>query len=289
MTPAECRVLSISAAKYHQGNLADVPMLSASIARILIAQSPKHAWTAHPKLNPDYEPTVAEKFDVGTCAHSILLEGEASVVVVDAPDWRTNAAKDERDAARAAGQTPLLLKDFAAVERMCEAVKAQLGALAVTPPLFTDGKPEQTLVWDEDGVGCKARLDWLRDDRAAIDDLKTTTRSANPETFSRTIFSTGYEVQAAWYLRGLKAVTGADAEFRFVVAETSPPYAVSVLSLAPSALELANAKVDWALATWRRCLEQDNWPAYPTRVAYAEPPGWAEAQWMAFEGREVAA
>lgn len=282
-------VLTIPADAYHSDNLGDTPTLSSSIARILISESPKHAWTAHPKLNPDHQPTVAEKFDVGTCAHSLLLEGESAVVVIDAPDWRTNAAKNERDAARAAGQTPLLLKDFAAVERMCEAVKGQLGSLAVDPPLFADGKAEQTLVWTESDVLCKARLDWLRDDRAAIDDLKTTSRSANPETFSRTIFSSGYDVQAAWYLRGLQAVTGADAEFRFVVVETAPPYALSVISLGPAALELANAKVDWALAAWQKCLADDSWPGYAKRVAYATPPAWEETRWLEKEAREVLA
>jgi hypothetical protein len=48
---------------------------------------------------------------------------------------------------------------------------------------------------------------------------------------------------AAWYLRGLKAVTGAEAEFRFVVCETRPPYAVSVVGLAPEVLQLAEKKV----------------------------------------------
>lgn len=282
-------VRQMSAEEYHSDFVqADLPTLSASIARILIAESPKHAWTAHPKLNPDYEPLVAEKFDIGRCAHSLLLEGEASVAVIDAPDWRTNAAKEQRDAARVAGQTPLLAKDWSTVERMCEAMKTQIGVLEVDPPLFCDGKAEQTLVWDEHDVPCKARLDWLRDDRSAIDDMKTTSKSANPETWSRTIFNIGYDVQAAFYLRGLMAVTGAAAEFRLAVVETSPPYALSVISLAPAALELANAKVDWAIATWRRCLEQDEWPAYQTRVAYAEMPSWEETRWLQREAQEAA-
>jgi len=283
-------ILDLSAEDYHSDQVAaDTVTLSASIARILIAESPAHARAAHPRLNPDWEPSHDEKFDVGTIAHSLLLEGEAAVVVIDAPDWRTKAAQEQRDEAYDAGQTPVLLKNWAAVERMVDAVQSQVAALPVDPPLFADGKPERSLIWDENGVACRARLDWLRDDLAAIDDLKTTSRSANPDGWSRTIFNIGYDVQLAFYLRGLKAVTGAEAEFRFVVVETSPPYALSVMSLAPGALELANAKVDWALATWKRCLETDTWPAYPTRVAYAEAPSWEETRWLEKEAREVAA
>ena len=38
---------------YH-ADPADAPSLSASIAKILIAETPLHAWTAHPKLNPNF-------------------------------------------------------------------------------------------------------------------------------------------------------------------------------------------------------------------------------------------
>jgi len=94
-----------------------------------------------------------------------------------------------------------------------------------------DGKPEQTLVWDEDGVTCRSRIDWLRDDYSAIDDIKTTAHGADPDLFSRkTIYSYGYDVKAAFYLRGVKAVSGVDAEFRWLALETTPPYVLTVVS-----------------------------------------------------------
>jgi hypothetical protein len=48
---------------------------------------------AHPKLNPQLERREDEKFDIGTAAHAIILEGFAAVEVIDAPDWRTKAAQ----------------------------------------------------------------------------------------------------------------------------------------------------------------------------------------------------
>lgn len=281
-------ILDIPAADYHADQVDDRPTLSASIAKLLISHSPLHAYTAHPRLNPDYVKQEDDKFSVGTSAHALLLQGESVFEVILADDWKKQATRDLRDEAKAAGRIPLLAKDVERVQAMVSAVREQIGTLDVQPPLFSGGTAERTLVWDDMGVLCRARLDWLRDDLSAVDDLKTTSRPANPEQWSRTLFSMGYDVQAAFYLRGIRAVTGADAEFRFVVVETAPPYALSVLSLMPAALELANDKVTYAINRWRDCLASGVWAGYPTRVCWAEAPGWHEAAWMEREAREAA-
>src|SRR3990167_1259095 len=74
------------------------PSLSASLAHVLLTRSPKHAWLAHPRLNPAWEPDESEaRQDIGTIVHALLLEGDASrVVVIEAEDYRTKAAKEAR-------------------------------------------------------------------------------------------------------------------------------------------------------------------------------------------------
>jgi hypothetical protein len=173
---------------------------------------------------------------------------------------------------------------------MCNAVAKQLQAFDVDPVPLTAGKPEQTMVWQDAqyGVWCRGRIDWLHDDLSAIDDLKTTTRSAHPEAFAKNLYSYGCDVQAAFYLRGLHAYLGETLHphpiaWRWVVVETSPPYGLSVIEPGPAVLELANAKVDAALKLWAECLERDSWPGYPTKVATAELPAWEEARWLARE------
>lgn len=287
---AVARILDIPAEQYH-ADPCDRPSLSASMAAILCTQSPAHARAAHPRLNPNYTRTEEAKYDTGTAAHALLLQGIDHAQVLDFPDWRTNAAKEARDLARADGRIPMLAAQWDDVQAMVAATRSQLDLIDAQPPLFTDGKPEQTLVWEEDGVTCRARLDWLRDDQEAIDDFKTTSRSANPEGWTRsTLYNIGADIQVAMYLRGLQAVTDKitdkNPEFRYCIQETYPPYALSVVSLGPAALELANAKVDYALGVWKRCLEADEWPAYPTRVCFAEPPAWLESQWLEREARE---
>lgn len=280
-------VHTMTAEEYH-ADPTPAPSLSASIAVELLHRSPRHAWFAHPKLNPDFVREESETFDLGTAAHAYLLEGGKSrFAIIDAPDWRTKAAKEARDAARSAGQVPLLAKHWADVQAMTDAAKRQLVTHAARPRPFTAGLPEQTLVWQEGPVWCRARLDWLHDDRRAIDDLKTTAASANPEAWSRSLFGAGYDIQAAFYLRGLRAVCpGAEPVFRFVVVENFAPFALSVIGLTPEALTIGEKKVLYALETWQACLESGQWPGYPTRVCYAQLPPWEEARWLERELRD---
>jgi hypothetical protein len=284
-------IADLAAADYHADLTKDVPTLSSSIANLLINRSPLHAWTAHPRLNPNFVPVDDSKYDVGTVAHSLLLEGTANVDVCDFADWRTKDAREARDISRANGRTPLLAHQFEEVMGMCNAVAAQLQAFDVDPIPLTAGKPEQTMVWQDaqTGVWCRARIDWLHDDLSAIDDLKTTTRSAHPEAFAKNLYSYGCDVQAAFYLRGIDKMPYeigqrlAPTRWRWIVVETSPPYGLSVVEPGPAVLELADAKVDAALKLWAECLERDSWPGYPTRVATAELPAWEEARWLARE------
>jgi hypothetical protein len=277
--------------RYHADDLllgADAPSLSASIANILVNRSPAHARAAHPKLNPDLVREESDKFDIGTAAHSVLLQGVDLVEVVPFSDWRTNEAKARREAARYEGRIALLTDQSERVWGMVDAIRKQLADHAARPPLFTDGKPEQTLVWEDDhGVVCRARLDWLRDDYTAIDDLKTTSASADPAKWTRTMYGMGCDVQVAFYMRGVERLTGIKPVFRYVVAETYPPFALSVVDLAPSAIALAEDKVQTAIDLWAACLEADRWPAYCEQVASIELPTFEELRWLEREGVEA--
>ncbi len=282
-------ILALDAAAYHADQVGDRPSLSASIASTLCSRSPLHAWTNHPKLNPDFEQYEDDKFSIGTVAHAMLLQGDDVAVQVDADSWRTNAAKEERDAIRAAGRVPLLTKDWERCVQMVKAARAQLAAIPGAWP-FTSGKPEQTLTWEEpNGVLCRARLDWLRDDFTAVDDLKTTSRSANPEGWTRnTLYGIGGDVQAAFYLRGVKAATGVDAVFRWVIVETAPPFALAVVSPGADVIKLGTEKVEHAIRRWGQCLDTGVFPGYPSQVCHAELPAWEESRWLEHEEVEAA-
>jgi hypothetical protein len=278
--PLGAGIHTITAEQYHN-DPAPEPSLSASIANLLLSKSPAHAYIVHPQLGAQRLEDREERFDIGTATHSMFLQGKDIVHEVQVADWRTKDAQDVRKKARANGLIPLLSYQYKQVLEMNACVREQLLTHDANPPLFTAGQPEQTIVWQEDGVWCRARLDWLRDDFTAIDDLKTTAKSANPHEWTRnTMWTIGADVQYAMYIRAVKAITGVTPEFRYAVAENQPPFAVSVVSLSPEALALANEKVDRALAIWKACLSTGVWPAYPKQTVYAELPPWTEARWM---------
>jgi hypothetical protein len=276
-------LLAIPADQYHADQLDDTrPSLSASLACVLLAKSPAHAYVQHPRLNTAFvQPEVKKAWDLGTVAHSLLLEGYANVHVVEGVlDWRTKAAQEERDTARDAGKIPMLRHEFDEVSAMVDLAREELACWDIDPAPLTDGKPERTVTWDEDGVLCRCRPDWLRNDLSVIEDVKTTARGADPAYFSRkTVYEHGYDVRAAMYLRGVRAVTGVEARWRWIVVETKPPFVVSVIEPSEEMLAIGNVKLDRALALWRGCLASGLWPAYGREVHIAEPPSW-ELRWL---------
>lgn len=276
----------MSAADYHADPCPE-PSLSSSIARELLTNSPKHAWWAHPRLNPAYESEHKQAFDIGTAAHALLLEGESGCVIIDAKDFKTQAARDHRNAAYAAYKVPLLAHRWQDVQDMVDAARRQLAKHEARPKPLTDGLPERVLVWKEGDVWCRARLDWLHTDRRMIGDYKSTGVTANPDVWARrTLYGSGYDVQDAFYTRGAKKVFGIDAGFYFVVQETFAPHALSVVALEPEPLALADQKVSHAIKLWGDCVKSGSFPGYPLKTCWATLPPWEETQWVARQARD---
>jgi hypothetical protein len=273
-------IYAITEEEYHK-DPCPTPSLSRSIIKDLLFDCPFRAWLKHPRLNPDYEPEEdSVKFDLGTSAHQILLEGTDKVIALDFDDWRKKEAKEQRDQAREQGLIPLLTDQYAEVLVMVEAAKQQIreSKLPVND-LQIGGKPEQSVVWKENDTWLRVRPDWLREDKKMVIDYKTTGLSANPEGLDRHIISMGYDIQAAFYSRGLESVTGIKPEFFFIFQETTKPYLCSFIGLHPDLIKMGQQKVDYGIFLWEKCLKENNWPAYPKEIAYIEAPSWSLAKW----------
>ncbi|MGE0206181.1 MAG: PD-(D/E)XK nuclease-like domain-containing protein [Reyranella sp.] len=279
----------LTAEQYH-ADPCPKPSLSSSIIKTLLGKSPRHAWTEHPRLNPDYLPQVGQrKFDIGTAAHSLMLRDPRAFSIIDAADFRTKAAKEARDAAYEAGKIPLLVDDWTRVQAIVKAGRAQLAQHEDARDAFTEGAPEITLAWQEGETWGRCRLDWLPNDGRTFRDYKTTSVTANPDSFGRQFYELGYDIQAAWYRRGIRAVLNIpDPAFELVIQEIEPPYALAVMGLPPSAIDVAERKIDEALNWWRWCLDHDSWPGYSRLTCYVEPPPWHEARWLEREARDQA-
>src|SRR5262245_33742037 len=151
----------IEAASYH-ADQAPRPSLSSHLAAVLLEKSPRHAWMQHPRLNPDYKPANDNRFDIGRAAHALMLEGSAIFEIIDAPNWKSEAARDERAAVAKAGKVALLEHEWAQVSAMVKSARAQLRQTQDGFNAFRDGEPERTLIWQDGAIWCRARLDWLQ-------------------------------------------------------------------------------------------------------------------------------
>ena len=265
-------IANLTAEQYHD-DPAPTPSLSSSIANILLDQSPLHAWLAHPKLNQNYVRETDSRFDLGSAAHMMFLEKrEDRIVVVEANDWRTNAAKEQRDAAQAEGKFAILAHHHADVVKMVEKAQSFLRTTELAGMLET-GKAEQALVWQEGTYFYRCRPDLLSSDYKVALDYKSTGNAAH-EVFSKQIGRMGYDLQAEFYTRGINAVTSTEPVFVFLAQEITPPYACSLTALSNAYRAVGQAKVKRAMGIWQKCLSTNSWPAYTPEIAYAEPKPW---------------
>lgn len=266
------------------------PSLTQSVAKILIDQSPLHAWHAHPRLNPDFVHDDATKYDVGNIAHKLMLgRGKDVVVVPDVEDWRTKASKEAREAAAARGQLAVLGKHAAKAAWMVAAAKEQL-TLRGLGGLFTSefGQSEVVTAWREGDLWLRQMIDWLHNDRTVFADYKTTAMSVAPHGIGRMMASAGWPIQAAMAERGLDVLDPDNAgrrKYLFVVQEDERPYAITVVQVTEGPLTMGRKMLDQGVKLWGACMQADCWPGYSTAIQTPDYPGYAETQWLE---REVA-
>lgn len=266
------------------------PSLTQSVAKILLEQSPLHAWHAHPRLNPDYRRDDDTKFDVGNIAHKLMIGRGKDILVLEFDDWRTKAAKEQREVAAAQGKLAVLGKKFGLAERMVKAAREQLEHRELGD-LFIKGDGEVVIAWREDDVWLRQMIDWLTPDRLTFADYKTTDMSAAPHGLGRMMVGAGWHVQAAMAARGLDALDPQGIHARryyFVVQEATVPYALNVVQISPDALVMGGKMLDMAVAMWRACFARDRWPGYPAEIVTPDLPGWYEQQQLDREIHEAA-
>lgn len=269
----------IPARDYHADILTPVPSLSRSAIRTACDFSAHHLFASHPRLGggglDDDEESTAML--AGEAAHRWFLQGDNAVSILPFADYKTNAAKAAREAARAAGRIPLLAERAEDVRGMVAALeqfREQTGA-------FTDGKAEQTLIWQEGETWCRARVDWLPNDPAApLWDLKSTGGAASSLTWRNIAFKNGADIQENWYLRGCCALRDElPSEMLFCVVEAKPPHGIRVFRMDSAGREIGKARVDYGLALWRRCMADGHWPSYPVEVEDIDPPWTLRSVW----------
>ena len=269
---------NMTAAEYH-ADPCPLPSLSSGIARLML-RSPRHAAHVHPRLNPSYrERAPSEDMVNGTILHRLLLGKGADIEPIPYADFKGSEAKRARQDAVHKGLVPILAHKFLFLKECANAVHAQMREHPACREFFEEGASESVIAWAEGATWLRIMVDRMPTARGAPwFDLKSTGGSAAPEVWQRHLVTT-YAFQAAFYTRAGRALPWLNpSEFRFVVFETDPPYAMSVMTAAPSLLHAVEGQVERAIELWRRCMRDQKWPGYPAAMARVEAPNWLLAQ-----------
>lgn len=244
----------------------------------------------HSKLHPE-EPTKAMR--EGTALHTALFESDrfndrCITLFDDAPNRPTkkqiNAKKpsDETLAAiewwrefdaKSIGKIVLSAEKVVEIHDRCHAIRtdADAGREIHTSPIAT----EVSMFWrdPETNVPRRGRPDRLRAGNVCVD-LKSTVCAAAP-AFSRACMEYGHFTQAADYTDALELLTGEPWRFRWIAAESEPPYLCPVYECSAEGIDLGRKRRVEALTAWRKATESGVFHGYQTGVHQLLPPVWA--------------
>ena len=167
---------------------------------------------------------------------------------------------------RSNGLIPVLPWDMHEIRSMVASAREFINGSEIAG-VFDSGKPEQSVIWDENGVLCKARPDWLNEEICLH--VKTTKRSVNPDTFERLIVNMGYDISLGFYALGIEGPRQV-----ILAIEQDPPYACKLYGLSRAQMDITLSRVHRAINAWRGCAKAGTWPAYTGEIYYIEPSSW---------------
>lgn len=280
--------LDLPAKAYHADPCPE-PSLNSSIAEILQTDTPYHAWSCHPRLNPAFDPmsdkeaTTKRKTAMGSACHELYLGRGPGLHVIKAlgkdgqpaTNYRLDKTKAERDQAMIAGKVPLLQCDFDEAQRIVDQVRKQLEWLE--RDLGPDPDPEAVILTHGNGIWRRCMADLLSKSRRRIADLKFTNTTASRDEWARQVERMGYHIRAGHYrscLAEVERVSASKIDYLFIIVELGPPVLVAVRELDYAYSEIGLDLAEKAAAKWEYHMRTGHWPAYPQSIETIDAPLW---------------
>ncbi len=277
-----------TAEQYHSDPVVS-PSLSSTIAKLLVSKSPKHAWLAHARLGgakvegeeESADPSASKAKALGELIHRLVLGKGAEIEVIHADNYKTAAARAERDGALALGKLPVLAHNLPEAQAAADACRAQLDDMGLDY-VFRGGMREVVIVWQTpEGVWCRAMIDFILIDEATktaeIFDLKTVGRSSHPKACASQIDQMGYDISLEWYERGVVSVRpdlAGRIKKRWIFLEVAAPFAATPIEISAEWQMAASHDCDKAIALWRKCTSENRWPFYTDKIERLDPKPW---------------
>lgn len=257
-----------------------------SITRLKnMARSPKHY--RHYLLNPKE----SRPLSLGRAAHCAVLEPER--FATDFASWTRKTASGasaprkgkhwDAFVVESAGKDIVTEQDYGLAMAMQSAILSNPDAVRY----LRTGHPEVVMQWQEFGMPCKGRADWVTqwDGGDAIVGLKTT-RDCRPREFGRDAARYGYHLQWAFYADGYKKITGRMPKVVEIVIENNPPHDVVVYVIPDDVLLQGYSEYTDLLQKLSDCEDSGNWPGVAQGEQVLTLPQWVYAEEMEIIGYE---
>jgi PDDEXK-like domain of unknown function (DUF3799) len=236
--------------EYH----ADTALGSTDLRRLL-ASGPDYWWGSPLNPNkPERKQSPAQEF--GSALHKLVLEGNQAFAVryVRRPDDLERLTPKIKEQLCPNGETVIAGDDF-------DRIKVSGELIARNPDLaaaFEGGVPEVSVFWEEDGIRCKARFDYLK--IRGVGDLKSIRNYMGKpfaEACGRSIVEYRYDVQAAHYLKGRAEVAPLVAD-GLVFGDHDAGWLKRVADSKSYAFQWVFFQAEGAPITWSRSLSPGN-------------------------------
>ena len=244
--------------------------LSSSGIKTLLRSPAHYQWA---RANPS-QGTAAQQ--LGTLLHMRVLEPQryaTSVRVAPAVDRRTKAGKEAYEAFQGSMEDHHVLATDEQ-DKLVADMADRILSHRVASALLSDCRTELTVLWEEEGIPCKARFDALPAGHQVIVDLKTA-QTADYEGFAKAAGNFGYHVQSAFYSMAARRAGLGDRPLVFVVIENTPPHEVALYHLDGPEVGAGANRVQHALSIYRECQASNQWPGYPVEIQALTLPKWA--------------
>jgi len=257
-------IRELSNADYHAH-----PAISSSDVKAVAAKSLAHWKGKAYKKSP--------AFALGSAVHAMVLEPQHDLVRRGPEDRRGDKWKKAQLAADLDGKILLTEGDHDLATAMSDPIKAHP---VVSRWLAAPDFVAEASFFAKDpvaGIEIKCRPDGYIPSAGIVFDLKTT-QDASPDGFPREVRKYGYDLQAAFYLRCLRAAGHMADTFIFVCIEKEAPYAIGLHELTIPYLANADMKVSSTLQKISNAIATDDYTTGWPLINSIDLPRWQTDQ-----------
>ncbi len=219
---------------------------------------------------------------LGSLVHTAILEPELLGEYVSDEPFLEHGGRTTKGYKSSLEMFKALHKDKTVIKKedfdTLEYIKKEVTNNKLIQSLLSEGKAEQTVIWNENGLDMKCRPDYIREWEGKIMaiDIKTT---KNARDFERAIANFRYHVQASHYTEGLIHILKKPVIFLFIVLETKYPYGSRLIALDDATLKLGYEVRQANIDTLKKCVNENYWPKYDKekepQIEIVNVPNWA--------------